>query len=229
MTEILEFPTFSVSEQLFYVGGQARSGGVTSGGANILSPEPGGFSALELTPSLVTTEWKSPLMSWVMSNLDGAVFRVRLAATPQCLTGVDPWVPSSLTDGVPWDTDTPWDGGALWDVDFVGLFTTTALKSSNTVTFTIPSGVDREIERGIAIGHKNRTYLIHSFTMLDASTVQAVVKPPLRENIAVDDIVYFKPFFLGTISNGAEFRTGYKRALMGSIEPNRILFSEAIV
>lgn len=229
MTEILEFPTFGVTEQLFYVGGQARSGGLTSGGVNILSPEPGGFSALELTPSLTTTEWESPLMSWVMSNVDGAVFRVRLAPTPQILTGVDPWLPSALPDGIPWDTDIPWDGGVLWNTDFIGLFTAPSLKSSNVITFTVPAGVDRTVEKGIVIGHKNRCYLIHSYEMIDKTTVKAVIKPPLRDSIEVDDIVYFKPFFLGTISNGAEFRSGYKKALMGSIEPNRILFSEVIV
>lgn len=227
MVEILEFPTFPVTEQGFYVGGEAISGGLTSGGARILSPEPGGFATLDYTPSLITTEWQSPLMSWVMSNVDGVVFRVRLAATPQILTGVDPWV--NHPNGTPWDTDTPWNDGTNWRDDFVGLYTQPSLKSSNVLTFTVPTGVERSVEKGIVIGHKNRAYLIQSFEKINDTTIRAVVKPPLREPVAINDIVYFRPFFLGTISNGSEVKQTYKRALAGQIEPNRILFAEAIV
>ena len=71
--KIWNFPNRAVESQLFHVPGEYFNGGLTSGGAKIMSPEPGGFSMLELTPSRQVNEWNSPVSSWLMSKINGEI------------------------------------------------------------------------------------------------------------------------------------------------------------
>lgn len=77
--KIYAFPTFRIETQLFHVPGAGYDGGLTAGGAQFITPEPGGFGVLEMAPALIDTEWDSPLASWIMSKISGQIFRARMA------------------------------------------------------------------------------------------------------------------------------------------------------
>ena len=118
--KIYNLPKLPVSGQLFSVPGAAFDGGYTSGGSNINSPEPGGRSKLNLQLSLQVNEWDTPYMSWLMSKINGEIFRIPLTKTPQLVTdaalGID-----HLKNGVPWagiDADGLDIGGTYTTVNF---------------------------------------------------------------------------------------------------------------
>ena len=58
-------------------------------------------------------------------------------------------------------------------------------------------------------------------------TATAIVKPPLRRNIAAGDNAYLRPWFTGRIANGADIRAGYNS--MGHVKPGKIILNEAVV
>lgn len=216
---IWNFPTLQVSKQLFHVPGAAIEGGFTTGGARIMSPEPGGRSVLEMQISLQVNEWDYPMSSWLMSKINGQVFRVRLAPTPQVL--------SARSLGIPWDNNGPWDNDENWAGDLTGVYASVALEGSNIVTIDM-SGYDNALRLGHVIGHGNNCYMVDDISYSE-SIATITVTPPLRKNVAIGDSVYFRPFFLGTISNGDAFRVTYDAENVGAIQPGSITFTEAVV
>lgn len=221
MMEIFDFPGVPVSKQLFHVPGAAIEGGYTSGAVRMISPEPGGRSVLELQPSFQVREWEHPFMSWLMSKGNGEIFRVRLAPTPQVL--------SSQNENVTWDTDLLWSNHEPWVGDISASFASAALEGSNAVTLNM-TGYGDIVKPGHVVGHLDACYIIDKVTFDEsAQTARIVVKPPLRANIAVNDIAYFRPFFTGTIGNIGEVRATYDAENVGSIQPGKIIFAEAIV
>ena len=81
--------------------------------------------------------------------------------------------------------------------------------------------------RGHVIGHSNETYLIDEINYVGTIATMNV-KPPLRRNVVVNDTAYFRPFFTGQISNGAEILQTYDAELNGLIQLPKIIFSEVI-
>lgn len=221
MTEILDFPTVPISKQLFHVAGAALDGGFTTGGVRILSPEPGGRSMLELQIALQVQEWDYPTASWLMSQGNGQVFRVRLAPTPQVL--------SHRSANPDWRTDDIWTQPNPLNTDMVSRYSAVALEGSTQVTVDMTTHGDR-LRKGHVIGHGDNCYLVDKVAF-NYESKQAVitVKPPLRHDIAVNDRVWFRAFFLGTINNIDEVRTTYDAENNGLIQPGRFLFSEAVV
>lgn len=220
MTKILSFPTFRIETQLFHAPGAGYDGGLTAGGAQFITPEPGGFSVLEMAPALIATEWDAPLASWIMSKISGQVFRVRLAPSPQ--------IAFSRQRGmvaVPWDNGETWSNQEKWDGDFTARYAADALKGSVLMKFDL-TGVGPIVLPGHVIGHEGDSYLVDEISYVgDVAT--AIVTPPLRRNIAVGDNCYLRPWFTGRISNGAEIRASYNN--MGHVKPGRIVFQEAVV
>src|SRR5690606_4032507 len=121
--KVWDFPTIPVEGQVFHVPGAVAEGGFTSGGAQIYSPEPGGFGVLEIEPSLHAGEWRAPFASWIMSKTNGQYFRIRLAVTPQIawsqrrVNNIDPYWINGDTSG-----------------DAVTTFTATSLPGSSQVS-----------------------------------------------------------------------------------------------
>ena len=220
MTKIYAFPTFRIETQLFHVPGAGYDGGLTAGGAQFITPEPGGFSTLEIAPALIDTEWDAPLASWIMSKTSGQVFRIRLAPSPQ--------VAFSQQRGavaVPWSNGATWSNQEKWDGDFTARFAGAALKGS-LITQVDLTGVGPILSPGHVIGHRSECYLVDEIEY-DGNTAFATVTPPLRRDIAAGDDCYLRPWFTGRISNGAEIRAAYNS--MGHVKPGNIVLQEAVV
>jgi len=218
--KIYAFPTFRVETQLFHCPGAGYDGGLTSGGAQFITPEPGGFSVLEIAPALIDTEWDAPLASWIMSKISGQVFRVRLAPSPQ--------IAFSRQRGmvaVPWSNGQAWSNQQEWDGDFTGRFATASLKGSVTMSFDL-TGVGPIVSPGHVVGHGSETYLVDEISYVgDIGT--AVVTPPLRRDIVAGDNCYLRPWFTGRISNGGDIRSAYDN--MGHVKPGNIVLQESVV
>jgi hypothetical protein len=225
MTRIYEFPSFKLSKQLFFVPGSSFDGGLTSGGARISLPEPGGFSALDLQPSLQVNEWDFPLSSWIMSKGNGQVFRVRLAPTPQVCMARKPNVPWGAETIYP---DSPWSNLQNWSNDFILRYAVAAQEGDNTLVINM-SSVGRVLQIGHVIGHKNNTYLVDNIVYDDAHVATITVIPPIRQTVSVNDTAYFRPYFTGVITNADEFRATYDAVNTGNIQVGVIKLREANV
>lgn len=218
--KIYQFPTFRIKTQLFHSPGAGYDGGLTSGGAQFITPEPGGFAVLEIAPSIIDTEWDAPLASWIMSKISGQVFRIRLAPSPQ--------VAYSKMRGmvsVPWSNGQTWSNQENWDGDFTATFAGPSLKGTTTVEIDL-TGVGPIVGPGHVIGHQDSCYLVDEIGYA-GNIGTAIVTPPLRRNIAADDNCYLRPWFTGRISNGADIRASYNN--LGHVEPGNIILQEAIV
>jgi len=218
--KVYQFPTFRIETQLFHSPGAGYDGGLTSGGAQFITPEPGGFGVLEIAPAIIDTEWDFPLASWIMSKISGQVFRVRLAPTPQ--------IAYSRKRGkvaVPWSNQQAWSNQENWDGDFTGRYAADALKGSVVMKFDL-TGVGPVVTPGHVVGHDFDTYLIDDVTY-DGDVATAIVTPPLRRNIVAGDNCYLRPWFTGRISNGADIRAAYNN--LGHVKPGNIVLQEAVV
>lgn len=216
----ITFPTLSIEKQVFSVPGAAVEGGFTAGGARITSPEPGGRSMLELQIAWQIFEWDYPEVSWLMSKINGIVFRVRLASTPQ--------ICSARLSSNPWSNQQPFSTGENWSGDLYGTYMNAALEGSVVLKIDM-SSYGPILKRGHVIGHSNNCYMVDTIKY-DANNIATfTVLPPLRKNVAIGDQALFRPYFLGTISNGENFRVTYDAGNVGMIQPGQITFSEANV
>jgi hypothetical protein len=223
--KIWDFPTFPVSGQLFHSPGGAINGGFTTGGVAMLSPEPGGRGILEIKPSLSVDEWLSPASSWLMSKINGEIFRVRLAPTPQISNARLLQTP----DGTPWDNNGPWSNGENWQGDAILLYASVALQGTNVIKVKTASA-GAILKPGHVIGHAFDCYIIDDITY-NANNTEAtiVVKPPFRRNIAIGDAALLRPFFTGVIGNGQEMRALYESTNDGAIALEKIILNEVIL
>jgi hypothetical protein len=223
--KVWSFPTFPISKQLFVASGQAFDGGMTVGGIHMLSPEPGGRSMLEIQPSLQVSEWEFPLSSWLMSKINGDIFRVRLAPTPQ--------VASKRSGGAPWAEggiypESPWSNQQNWSGDDVALYKSVSLEGTN-VAYVDMSALGQILQCGHVIGHGDNCYKIDEVSYDAFNVATITVKPPFRKSIAVGDIALLRPFFLGSIVNGEEMRATYDAENVGHIQIGRIRLNEVIL
>jgi hypothetical protein len=208
--KIWDFPPLAIGPQLFHVPGSAFDGGFTSGGARIVSPDPGGRSILEMQPAL-HNEWDAPFCSWLMSKVNGQIFRTQLAQTPQIVT-------SAAMVG----------GGSSIKSDLLGKFTAIALEGSTTVKVNmLPFGAILKV--GHVVGHDDYCYLVDEIAYDGAGIATITVNPPVRKDIAVNDAVKFRPNFLGMIMNPEEIKASYDPENAGYIQLGRILFSEVVL
>lgn len=233
--KIWDFPSVPVSSQLFHISGAAFEGGFTSGGARIVSPEAGGGRAmLEMELSFQTNEWVNPLMSWLMSKINGDIFRVQLIRTPQLVSNVALGGSENITGGVRWAAtgifpQYPWDNGQPWADD--GYFfdaANIALEGSQILSINM-SAVGEVLKHGHVIGHADHSYMIDDIEYSETGIATITVKPALRDNVNVGDMIYTRPYFLGTIANGDEIRSSYDIQNVGHIELSRILFQEVVL
>ncbi|WP_293921159.1 hypothetical protein [Sphingobium sp. UBA5915] len=216
--KVYQFPTFRIETQLFHAPGAGYDGGLTSGMAQFITPEPGGFGVLELQPTIIDTEWDSPLASWIMSKIGGQVFRVRLAPSPQVA-----YSKKRGMTAVPWSNGQTWANQENWDGDFTATYDAEALKGSVTVKIDL-TGVGPILSPGHVIGHDFDTYLVDEISY-DGDIATAIVTPPLARNIAAGDNCYLRPWFTGRISNGGDIRSPYNN--LGHVKPGNIILQQA--
>jgi hypothetical protein len=207
---IEEFPTVPIDKQFFSVPGAVQQGGFTSGGVRISSPEPGGFGMLQIKLAFQVKEWDEPTVSWLSSKGAGEIFRVKLTKTPQIvgkrvLKGFD----NNLSNSVPWSTTinstvvtNKWSNNQFWNSSgTIANADNIALAGETKITINFDSAINyEELKKGHLIGHLDNTYLIvrKDVDVFNKKTI-LTVKPPLRNDIAVDDIFYFEPYFVGEI------------------------------
>jgi hypothetical protein len=216
--KIYNFPTFPIEKQLFYSPGAAVEGGFTSGGARITSPEPGGRSFLDIQPAWQITEWDFPISSWLMSKINGAVFHVRLAPTPQVL--------SARSAPVRWQPDNLWSNDQPWQGDLSATYGASALEGTNQLVIDM-AAIGPRLQSGHVIGHAYDAYLVDEINY--SGTVALItVSPPLRRDVAAGDNVLFRPYFTGSIANGDSIRAPYDAGNVGLIQMGSITFSEVI-
>ena len=212
--KIYDFPDIGIKNQLFYTSGQAFDGGFTSGGAQLVTPDPGGFGTLEIEPELSAGEWIDPAASWLMSKGAGAIMRVRMHNSPQLSwTGrrrnaLDPNRASRGIDG-----------------EGIALFSGSALEGSTTVTVDL-SRFGKILRRGHVIGHRFSTYLVDEISY-SGTTAAIKVDPPLRANISVNDECLLTPWFTGRIANVGNIRSPYNSS--GHVKLGNIVLQEAVV
>lgn len=226
---IWDLPELPVKGQVFNVPGAAYDGGFTSGGARISSPDPAGRSVLELQLAFQVGEWDLPFFSWLMSKTNGHIFRVRLTKTPQLVsdaalgieTNTVPWDQTGLMPFSTWDNNQNWlsDGASAETIDI-------ALEGSLTLKIDM-SGFGEVLRSGHVIGHRSNAYIVDEITY-NSGVATVTINPPLRHDVNEGDIIYFRPYFLGTISNGQELKATYDSANVGFIQPGRIILSEVI-
>jgi len=224
MTTILDFPDLAISGQLFHSPGAAVEGGFTTGGARVISPEPGGFAMLEIQLAMQTDEWANPSVSWLLSKANGQVFKVRLAKTPQVLTErqIIAYKTQPRNLNPIWYIDQPING------ELQTVFTATALEGTTTVVFDMAQ-IGPYLKPGHVIGHHHHTYLVDAIEYDAAGEATVTVSPPLRRDIAVNDELLFRPWFVGTINNMSNARQTYDAANAGMIQPGAFSMSEAYV
>lgn len=221
--KIYNFPTFPIDKQIFYVPGLSVSGGYTAGGARISSPSPGGFGYLDIQPALQIHEWNYPLSSWLMSKVNGDILRVRLAPTPQICGAL-----RMRDNPLLWDGNLFWSNETGWSGDLTAVYFAAALEGSNVVQIDM-SSLGQVLQPGHIIGHKYSTYIVDEISYDANNIASIVVKPPLRKNILANDLVNFRPFFTGVISNPSDIIQTYDAENNGLIQMPKIVLQEVIL
>jgi hypothetical protein len=224
MVKVLNFPSLKIKSQVFHVPGNVIDGGYTAGGARVMSPEPGGRSTLEVQLSLSVTEWETPWVSWLMSKLNGEIFRIQLAKTPQIARTLPNDAQISV---VPWDETglmpiSAWDNGRFWAADGESLSISQTSLIGSSYIYLEDIG---PLRVGHVIGIGDVTYLIDEISD-DGLTV---IKPPLRQTVFSGESVYLTPYFTGTIDSSSDFVQGYDSEFMGHIRPGKLIFKESIL
>lgn len=227
--EIFDFPQGNVGKQLFYAAGQAYDGGLTSGGARQLSPEPGGFSFLEIEPTWIVNESDDPFMSWFFSAAtNGTIFRIPLTVTPQLVPTAAFFNADTSYATVLWDNDQPWDNDEPWLISDLGPSVVGSFNAGVSEIVVSMGVYDNIFKRGHVIGHGDVSYMINRITYV-GSVATIKISPPLRHALINGEQLKFRPFFLGICTNSENVRVTYDAENKGKIKPNKIVFSEVII
>ena len=227
MITVFDFPDLQISEQVFYVPGQAISGGFTVGGARISSPEPGGYGVLEVTPSLHIHEVGTPWHSWIMSKTNGEVFRIPLTCTPQVVSDPnhDPFNPIC-----PWDDGSSFGDGTYWEnlpMEFSSVFVGNFEPGVNKISIR-NNTLNGFLHVGHVIGHGDYCYVVDQIEVV-GTVSNLTIKPPLRTPILSGQSVNFKPVFTGAIRNASEIRSSYAIANNRHHALQNIIFDEVVL
>lgn len=229
--KVYDFPPIWRGKQLFHAGGQAFDGGFTSGGARVLTPEPGGRGILNMEFTVQRNAPADPIVSWLCSMIaNGNIFRIPISFTPQIVPLPDLGLSASDNAGLPWAAagmtpEGPWSNGQNWASDVLAETAATAL--AGTVMLVLDFGdLQPALRHGHLIGHDDVTYLVEDIEY-DGSVATITVNPPLRNTVAQGDLVTFRPKMLAVARNPDSFRGLYEPAdiiRLGSVE-----FVEALI
>lgn len=231
---IYDWPlTITPSAQVFHAPGQVFQGGFTGGGAETISPDPGGRAFLEMAFNTLPSDGDSRLASWLFTKVaNGALFRVPLYRSIQLVRDQDlPVVPPEfVADGLPWHDDAGgdlwWDGDFGWGLDSSVLVLTGALEGQTQ--FTIDMGVlGRVLFQGHVIGYDSRAYMVDSIIYDDDDVATVTVTPPMRTDFEPGEPVTFRPTMIGRVTNPESFKAMFE--LGKWVKPGAVIFAESIV
>lgn len=219
--------------QVFYAPGQGFSGAYTAGGANALSPEPGGVSFLEMDFNYADTTNNARIISWLMSRVaNGAVFRVPIRDSLQVLqpSDIGVTVPDSYeTVGIPWDqsgSDLLWDQDIGWAYEMNVKATAHYLEGVTSITLDL-ANFNRKLLPGHLFGHKGRAYKVMSIEYDDNDVATLTFNPPLRTEMKPYDDAPLRPTMIGKVQDPASFRAKFEYGAY--VKPGPIKFVEALV
>jgi hypothetical protein len=241
---IYDWPSSVVAaKQLFFAGGEAVDGGLTSGGARALSPEPGGRSWLQVEFAYQDNALSDPLVSWLMSKIgNGALFRIPVVRSPQLVPlsalgiaiaeydamrrfGLSQEVVPSELDGLPWQNGQPWENAMCWAFEPGAVISSAA--AEGTTALILDMG---DQPNGLQCGHVFGVGgILHKVDMIDyaGSVATVTVIPPLRRDVQAGDFVSFRPSGVFSAVDADGFRALYEPA--GLIQPGGVKFMEAIL
>ena len=231
--KIWDFPNVPIESQLFHVPGSAFDGGITSGGARILSPEPGGFSVLETQVAFNPNEWDFPFSSWLMSKMNGEIFRIKLTKTPQLARiNFNSLLQNSVIQNNKtvkwnnqqnWNNDKPWlQEGLVVDANEISLEGSTKIKIDASL-------IGQSLKYGNIIGIGDSSYLVDEINY-ENDIAEITVRPPLRKSVFKGELIFIEiSYFLGTISNGNQIRNSYQNSNNGGIQIGNIIFNEVVL
>ena len=230
--KVYDWPNVIPSKQLFFSGGQAFEGGFTSGGAKILTPEPGGRSFLSVEFGYQKHGSTDTSISWLCSKIaNGSIFRVPIVKTPQLVSLPDLGITGAPElAGVPWAAEGlipahPWDNGQNWAYEVGALAASIALEGA--VTLTLDMGdLEPALRHGHVIGHGDVPYLVDDIEY-DGQIATITVDPPLRADLSAGSYITFRPTMLCVADNPENFRGLYEPADLIKLGSAR--FIEAIV
>lgn len=218
--------------QTFRAGGQAIDGGLTSGGINVLNPEPGGRAEMVQDFAAFTSEQQNRDASWTMARiLNGAIMRVpvwwySVQLVPPEDVGGSVGDDNSLT----WSDGTTWAGGVYWSFNPTAPVYAPASQGTETVQIDM-SAYGEVLQIGHVIGFKVDTYDFAHTVMdisYDASDVATVtVSPPLRRDLTTSSEVRFRPFVMAVCSNARSVMGLYQRGR--HVQLNAAQWVEALV
>ncbi len=234
--EIFDWPASMVSARsLFLAGGQAAQGGQTLLGQNITTPEPGGRASLRMDFSTLKTERDNRLSAWVASKVTtGAIFRVPLFTSHQLVSladlGLSPTT-AELATGISFETvetgDTAyWDNDYGWAYEPVVLASAAGTEGDNTLVLDL-SDYGEALQVGHVIGHMSRAYMVDAISYDGSNVATLKVSPPWRQNIAIGDVITFRPTMLGQVADASGFAGMFELGFL--VKPGMVTFTEAMI
>jgi len=227
---VYDWPPLRIRRSLFFAGGQAFEGGFTSGGAKILTPEPGGRSFLDL--DFAVQKGRDPLISWAMSKIaNGNIFRVPIRCSPQVISASDLGVNvSNASDGVPWAAEGlipahSWDNGQNWAYEIGAVAQAAALEGTTSIVVDM-GDLEPALRPGHVIGIGDTPHLVADIEW-DESVATIEIDPPLRADLSSGAYITFRPTMLCVAENPESFRGLYGASSL--VELGSVRFIEAIV
>lgn len=229
--KVYDFPLIWRGKQLFHAGGQAFDGGFTSGGARVLTPEPGGRGILSMEFTPQQNAPADPIVSWLSTMIaNGNIFRIPISFTPQVVPLPELGLGGKNDVGLPWAAsgltpEVPWSNGQNWAYDVFAGAAATGLAGAVVIKLDMGS-LPPALRHGHLIGHEDVTYLVEDIEY-DGSIATLTVNPPLRKDVAQGDLITFRPKMLAVARNPDSFRGLYEPAdiiRLGSVE-----FVEALI
>lgn len=211
------FPTFPVQTSVFYVNSLVKEGGFTLGGVRSESPDPSGIAVLKITPSLIKTERDDPMGSWLLSNLSGEVFIIKIL-------GHSPQIISKPQEQL-WANDQSWSNGQPWKMEEVTTASVDREVSENTL-FVNTFFDSSRLKMGNIIGHEYNTYFIDEVEVQDNGATKLTIKPPLRKPVNQGDTLFLAPWFTGTVENSDNIRSPYSAELRDNLRLPEIVIRE---
>lgn len=214
-------------DQVFRAGGEDGGGGLTLGGFESRSPEPGGRAELVMAFNTFGTVAANLDASWTISRImNGAIFRIGIYRSVQLVTAA---ALGGSDIGEPWRSGRPWGNDQNWSFNPTAPVAQAALRGSVECVIDM-STVGEMLRIGHVIGFAVDGYDFAHVVMdieYEDGIATLEVSPPLRRPLTTDDVMTMRPKMLVTCSNGRDvmdtFRKGKHMAF------NAARFVEALV
>jgi hypothetical protein len=217
-------------DQVFRAGGTSIQAGLTTGGASVESPEPGGRFELFMNFAPFATEEANLDASWTISRiLNGNVMRIGLYNTVQ-LVKASAITAADVDNGIPWSNSQPWATDENWAWSPSSPIAAAALKGASTFTANL-AGVGEILKIGHVIGFYVGGFSFAHMVMdiaYDAADVATVtVEPPLRRALTTSNTMLYRPTAMVTCRNAREVMSNFTSGRHMAFNTAR--FAEAIV